>query len=153
MARRHLDKAFALNPNDAEGLIVRSLLLTHQGEPEAAVTSAQAAIRRNPHHPDWYLGPLALAHFFAHNYGEAIRVREMIASGFPEHLASTAAAYALGGNLSMAEEVMKQFLQAYSSHWTEKPSARVFAYQHWVFKREEDANLMFNGLRKAGMPD
>ncbi len=63
LARRHLDRALALNPNDADGLAERSLMLTCQGEPEAGRASIEAAIRLNPSHPDYYLLYLSLNQF------------------------------------------------------------------------------------------
>src|SRR5262249_873230 len=54
-ARRYLDRAETLNPNDADMLINKAMMLSLQGEPEAALALARSAIRLSPHHPDYYL--------------------------------------------------------------------------------------------------
>ena len=54
-SRRHLDRAEALNPNDADLLIHKAMILSCQGEADRAIELAQSAIRLNPYHPDWYL--------------------------------------------------------------------------------------------------
>src|SRR5262249_47436870 len=97
-ARRHLDRALALNPNDADALAEVGNFLTIEGEPEMGIACVEGAIRLNPHHPDYYLNYLAHGHFFSHNYAEAIR---LLAPNvvFPEAYAFLAAAYAHAGEL------------------------------------------------------
>jgi tetratricopeptide (TPR) repeat protein len=150
LARRHLDRAFSLNPNEADGLAVRALLLTFEGEPAEGIVCAEAAIRLNPHHPDWYLGALAAGHFFTRNFREAIRVREMIARGFPEHWASLAAAYAHAGDVDKARNYLSDFLQQAPSYWRERPTGRLII-DMFALKRQEDIDLYLDGLRKAGL--
>jgi adenylate cyclase len=152
LARRHLDRALALNPNDADGLADRSLLLTCQGEPEAGKACAEVAIRLNPNHPDYYLLYLSLSQFLTRNYGEAIRLQEMVVTGFPDRKAVEAATYAQAGDLHKAGESLQEFLRQYPLHWKEPPSARRIA-DIFSFKRQEDADLLIEGLRKAGLPE
>jgi adenylate cyclase len=152
LARRHLDRAFALNPNDADGLAERSLILTCQGEPEAGRACAEAAIRLNPSHPDYYLLYLSLSQFLTRNYREANRLHEMVVAGFPDMHAMKAAMYAQAGDLHKAAESMQEFLRQYPSHWKEPPSARLVA-ELFAFKRQEDSDLVIEGLRKAGLPE
>jgi len=109
ISRLHLDRASLLNPNDAEALVHRGLVLTLQGEADAGLASAEAAIRRNPHHPNWYLGVLATIHFVKRNYVQSIRLREMTRTFSPEHLSFFAAGCAYAGDLKRAEELMQQF--------------------------------------------
>ena len=152
LARRHLDRALALNPNDADCLADRSLLLTCQGEPEAGRACAEAAIRLNPNHPDYYLLYLSLSQFLTHNYSEAIRLQEMVVAGFPDRKAVEAATYAQAGDLQKAGASLQEFLRQYPLHWKEPPSARRIA-DIFSFKRQEDADLLIEGLRKAGLPE
>jgi adenylate cyclase len=151
LAKRHLDRALALNPNDADGLAERSRILTCQGEPEAGRSCAEAAIRLNPNHPDYYLLYLSLSQFLTRNYHEAIRLHEMVVAGFPDMLAMKAAFYAQAGDLHKAAESMQEFLRQYPSHWKDPPSARRIA-EIFAFKRQEDSDLVIEGLRKAGLP-
>jgi tetratricopeptide (TPR) repeat protein len=152
VARRHLDRAFSLNPNDADGLILRALLLTLAGDATAGTTCATQAIRLNPYHPGYYLSVLGACHFFGRNYAEAVRAREKVAHGFPEHHASLAAAYALAGDQDKAAEALADFLKRASAYWKEPPTARLIS-DMFVFRRKEDEALYFDGLRKAGLPE
>jgi TolB-like protein len=152
LSRRHLERALELNPNDADGLILRAMLLTLQGESALGIACAEKAIRLNPYHPGYYLGALAAGHFFSGRYLEAARLREKIAHGFPEHLAGLAAAYALAGDQKKASEALARFLASASAYWKEPPTARSMA-DIFVFKRSEDEALYVEGLRQAGLPE
>ncbi len=59
-ARRHLERAAALNPNDADCAMTRALGLAFLGDAKTGVEVARLAIRLNPFHPDWYLSDLAV---------------------------------------------------------------------------------------------
>ena len=86
------------------------------------------------------------------NYREAIRLHEMVVAGFPDMHAMKAAMYAQAGDLHKAAESMQEFLRQYPSHWKEPPSARLVA-ELFAFKRQEDSDLVIDGLRKAGLPE
>jgi tetratricopeptide (TPR) repeat protein len=152
LSRHHIDRALELNPNDADGLILRAMLLTLQGEAASGVICAEKAIRLNPLHADYYLGVLAAGHFFSGHYLEAARLREKIAHGFPENLAGLAAAYALAGEQTKASEALTRFLASAPGYWNELPTARSIA-DIFVFRRPEDEALYLNGLRQAGLPE
>jgi tetratricopeptide (TPR) repeat protein len=109
-ARRHLDRALALNRNEADALAEIGNILTILGEPEKGIACVEAAIRLNPQHPDHYLNYLAHGHFFSHNYAETIR---LLAANvvFPEAHACLAAAYAHAGELEKARATMQGFLK------------------------------------------
>src|SRR5262249_26880741 len=142
-------RALALNPNDADGLAVRALLLTFAGEPEAGIACAEEAIGLNPSHPDWYFGPLAAGHFFGGHFQEAHPGRGSVGHGFPEHLASLAAAYAHAGDTTKAAERLKEFLRQAPSYWRERPTAQLIV-DMFALKRQKDIDLYIDGLRKAG---
>jgi adenylate cyclase len=67
-----LDRAIELNPNNADVLGLAALLLTKSGQPERALHLAEQSIRLNPHHPDWYYGPLRDSYFYSGRFEEAI---------------------------------------------------------------------------------
>ncbi|MGH6960505.1 MAG: adenylate/guanylate cyclase domain-containing protein, partial [Dongiaceae bacterium] len=58
-ARRHLDIAAELNPNDIDTMTYRATALAFLGEPAAAIEEMLTAIRLNPHHGNSYLEDLA----------------------------------------------------------------------------------------------
>jgi TolB-like protein len=150
-ARRHLDRALALNSNDADALAEIGNILVIEGEPEMGIACIEGAIRLNPHHPDDYLNYLAHGLFFRHNYTETI---QLLAANvvFPEAYAFLAAAYAHAGELEKARTTMRTFLEVYPKHWKGAPSARrlVGIYE---YKRQEDVDLVVQGMCNAGMPE
>ncbi|MBB6411227.1 hypothetical protein [Mesorhizobium sangaii] len=54
-AEHHLQRAFDLNPYDADTIAQMGYLLTMRGRPLEALAAIDSAIRINPIHPDWYL--------------------------------------------------------------------------------------------------
>jgi TolB-like protein/Tfp pilus assembly protein PilF len=152
LARRHLDRAQALNPNDADALAEAGNMLTIEGEAERGIACVRAAIRLNPHHPDYYLGYLAGGDFFCRNFSEVIRLTEAMAAAFPDGLAFVAAACAYSGDLDNARATMQRFLKLYPAYWKGAPSARQFVGLY-EYKRWEDFELAVEGMCKAGMPE
>jgi TolB-like protein/Tfp pilus assembly protein PilF len=152
LARRHLDRALALNPNDADCLANCGMILNSQGSPEEGGKWIEAAMRLNPHHPDWYLCFLGASYFLRGEYEKMIDLMERAPEGLPEVRALLAAAYAHVDRPAEAGRHLGEFLRTYSQHWSGAPSAgsvtAVFS-----FKRSEDAERLKAGLRKAGLPE
>ena len=109
-SRRHLDTALARNPNDADNLAHRAMILTAAGEAEAGRKCAEAAIRLNPHHPDFYLNFLAASFFFLERFEDSIAAAEQTPDGLPDARAMLAAAYALVGRMDGAREHIGKFV-------------------------------------------
>ena len=149
-SRRHLDVALARNPNDADNLAHRSILLTTAGEPELGRVCAEAAIRLNPFHGDFYLCFLGASLFFLDRYEEAIAAFSQAPDGLPEVRALVAAAYALTQRLDEAQEIIQAFIANYSLNWVGEPNAETIVGL-FSFKLERDADLLLRGLRAAGM--
>ena len=61
-SRRHLERAEALNPNDADIIAEHADALVYVGQPERSVELLEKAMRLNPYYPDWYLWYLADAY-------------------------------------------------------------------------------------------
>jgi TolB-like protein len=53
-AAHHLERALLLNPNDTDVLVHAGLCQAYRGDPEAALATANKAMRLNPAHPPWY---------------------------------------------------------------------------------------------------
>ena len=60
MAEQHIRRAFDLNPNDADAMIMKGRLLAFRGKPEEALVCLEAAVRLNPLHPPgtWLISAL-----------------------------------------------------------------------------------------------
>ncbi|HTO65095.1 MAG TPA: adenylate/guanylate cyclase domain-containing protein [Bradyrhizobium sp.] len=156
-AKKHIERAIGLNPNDADTLANAALLLAALGEPEEGVKLGKTALRLNPHHPDWYLGFLCIALFTARNYSEALAVRLRVPDAFIDSSFVAAAILAYLGRLDEAKR------------WADKAVARLaatpggalaIAEGHVVellldnnpFCRQEDRDHFAEGMRKAGVP-
>ncbi len=71
MAEQYLRRAFDLNPNDADGLIIKGRLLAFRGRPEEALVCLEAAGRLNPLHPRWYDVHFGIALYSLRRFAEA----------------------------------------------------------------------------------
>ena len=63
LAEQHLRRAFALNPNDADAMVMKGRLLAFRGRPEEALVWLEAGVRLNPLYPPWYNAHFGIALF------------------------------------------------------------------------------------------
>ena len=117
-AKTHFDRAYALNPNDADGLAYRSNYLAYTAQCEEAMRSLTQAFRLNPYHPNWYLGYSVVAHVLCHHYDRAIEAGSQASSDvWPEFPGWLAVAHAHLGNLDEARSLGAAFLHNVRSIW------------------------------------
>ena len=100
----YIDRALALNPNLAWGLVCDGWTKAFLGEPDAAITQLSRAMRLSPLDPMSFraLGGIAFAHFIAGRYDAASFWAEKAMRERPNYLPATrdlAAAHALAGRL------------------------------------------------------
>ncbi len=110
-AAYHLERALLLNPNDTEVLVHAGLCQAYMGAPEAALDTAQKAMRLNPAFPPWYAAPAGLSLFLLGRDRECL---EMCAAAptrmFVDIAAFAAASCALTGDMTGATHYLRQFL-------------------------------------------
>jgi TolB-like protein/class 3 adenylate cyclase/Tfp pilus assembly protein PilF len=147
-----LDRALTLDPNLADAWHLSGWVRIHLAEPETAIEHMARAMRLNP------LDPLligmqngtAAAHFLAGRYDEASAWAEKALREHPTHapaLRMAASSHALAGRLAQAREVMARLLHI-------EPTLRVSNVAAFVpFRRPQDFERYFEGLRKAGLPE
>ncbi|MGO4834916.1 tetratricopeptide repeat protein, partial [Rhizobiaceae sp. 2RAB30] len=70
-AEQYLRRAFDLNPNDADGLIMKGRLLAFRGRPEEALVCLEAGGRLNPLHFRWYEFHFGVALYSLRRFAEA----------------------------------------------------------------------------------
>lgn len=155
-ARRHLERAAALNPNDADTAMIRALCLAFLGDAKEAVETARQAIRLNPFHPDWYQSDLAVLLCLNRQYDEMQAIFEGIPEIYPHTPAWRAAAYGLQGDLAAAHEAAERFGQNIRPIWRGRPDVSIAAFGQWFLDRlplarAEDAAEIAKGLRAAGL--
>jgi adenylate cyclase len=152
-SRRHLDRAEALNPNDADMLINKAMILSAQGDADRAIVLAQSAIRLNPYHPDWYLGYYSHCLMIARRYDEAMELRALATSTLPEARVYTAILCVLLGRMDEARRHVDALMASFSSHWLGEPTVGFFVKLMGGYKNQSDADIFREALRKAGLPE
>ena len=147
----YIDRALALNPNLAWGLVCDGWTKAFLGEPDAAITQLSRAMRLSPLDPMSFraLGGIAFAHFIAGRYDAASFWAEKAMRERPNYLPATrdlAAAHALAGRLAEAQKAMAHLREV-------APAMRVSGVKDWVpIRRPDDLARLENGLRIAGLP-
>jgi adenylate cyclase len=143
------ERTMALNPNFTDWRFAE--VLAHAGHPARAIEAVEQHIRLDPFYVP--LAPLWLgaAHYMLEQYPQALPpLRECVSRapnlrGGHERLAAT---YAQLGNLDKARAEAAEVLRI-DPKWTiESRAAQLYSY-----KRPEDAEHYFDGLRKAGLPE
>jgi adenylate cyclase len=79
----HLQRAIALNPNDADALDQLAHVLTFAGRPEEAIELEKKAMRLNPLYPPLYQWTLGHAYFLAGEYEQAIAALRRVLNRSP----------------------------------------------------------------------
>jgi adenylate cyclase len=152
--RRHQDavaefeQAFALNPNFSDHNF--GLCLLFAGQPERAIEVMQASTRLEPFQNATRLAYTGNACYMLGRYEEAVTSLRESAWRMPNLRITQlwlAAAYAQLGRLDEARAAADEVRRI-------EPD---FAIERWkltaVYKRPEDSERLFDGLRKAGLPD
>jgi adenylate cyclase len=153
--RRHdeaiaeFERALDLNPNFNDWRFAVSLV--YAGEPSRAINVTNALIRRDPFYVPLTASFLGLAHYMLKQYETAIAALAEAASRSPRHRPGRqwlAAAYAQVGQVERAREEAAAVMLMEPNFTIER-----IAKQHCPFNRSEDAEHLFEGLRKAGLPE
>jgi TolB-like protein/tetratricopeptide (TPR) repeat protein len=155
-ARTHLDRALALSPNDADTLIQVALWTSYLGEGERAAAMVDKALRLNPLHDAWYYAYGWIPFFFARELDRGLLLAEMAPPNMMvDQSAFMAAAYAHRGDLERARPLLAEFLREFQQKITfgrtpEPDEPLRFLLHVNPFAREQDADYLLDGLRKAG---
>lgn len=155
-AERHVERALALNPNDADMLVQSALSLAYLGDPARGIAAADTAIRLNPFHDDWYFvfaaGPRLVARdmprlveLAGHAPDVAVDVRAFIAMG-----------HALMGRPAEAERQLARFHEHFRRSVTCGREPEPDEPARWILhvnplRRLEDRAFLREGLARAGL--
>ena len=142
------ERAISLNPNFTDTGF--GLCLMFAGEPGRAMDILQANLRLDPFQNASRLGYIGHAHYMLDRYPEAIPpLRECVwrMPNFRIMKLWLAAAYAQAGQLTEARAAADDVRRI-------EPG---FTIDRWkitaVYRNQEDAEHLFDGLRKAGLPE
>ncbi len=156
-AKKHIERAIKLNPNNADTLANAAMLLAFVGEPTAGVKCGESALRLNPHQPDWYLGFLSVALFAARDYPAAFAVRLRAPDLFIDSTFFGAAILAQMGRLDEAKQWAKRAVARLSAtpagaSAVEEGRVVELLLENNPFCRPEDRDHFAEGMRWAGIP-
>jgi adenylate cyclase len=143
------DRAIAINPNHPWALGSKGGILALNGHPREALAAFETAMRTSPHDPltSWWMHYIAVAHFFAHEYEEAVAAAERLIRFRPDvHAPYRFRAAALGhlGRLDEAREALQAALDMDVGQFRSRVSRRP------PWQRPVDYAVLIDGLRKAG---
>lgn len=141
-----LERARALNPNDADLIAFFARVLTFSGRAEEGIETMATAMRLNPHYPWWYSFFMGVAQFTARNYKDAVASFQDNPGPSPPHN-YLAAAHAHLGQMEAARAAAARMLKD-RPDFTVGLAAKITPYQH-----QADLNHLLDGLRKAGLPE
>jgi adenylate cyclase len=146
-------RALALNPNLATAWLVSGWLKIWLGEPEAAKSDFERAMRLSPLDPLMlrFQSGMAHAHFYAGRYDEAASWAAMVLREIPDFrdgFRIAAASNALAGRLEQAHKDIQRLLQL-------DPTLRVSNFRETLgpYRRAEDIARLEDGMRRAGLPE
>jgi len=155
-ASKHLERAMALNPNDADCLVRMAASQAQLGDSAAGVALGDAALALNPRYPDWYVVFVGLANLMAARHERAVTLMERAPDAFIDVRAFLALSHAYLGQLDKAREHAEAFRAAYERKIDPGRPADMTAAMRWVlhvtpFRLDSDATYLRKGLKKAGI--
>ena len=156
-ADRHVERALALNPNDADVLAHAATCRAYLGDGSSGVDLAARATRLNPVSGDWYIGPMALSLFVLGRYEESIGYAVRMPHATLDCPALLAAALALTGDGERATHYRDRFLREFEASVTFGRRPDPGEPLRWLlhvspFRRAADIERVTTGLGLAGLP-
>jgi tetratricopeptide (TPR) repeat protein len=141
-----IDRALALNPNDALAHAIRGRIMLNSGRLDAAVGSLELALQLDPHPLAWWLVDLGQAYYLARRYAEVVALFDQFAGEFDEDPgphAILAAAHAQLGDIDAAENSAGQLRRVSPFFDSELYASSVGGAAH--------QRHLLEGFRKAGL--
>ena len=147
-----IDRALSLNPSSAHAWIARGLVSVVQDRPDQAIEALERAMRLSPLDP-WgraFTSPLAMAHFAAGRYEQAIQWADRALAAQPDYrpaLRTKAACCAYLGRIEEARDWLRRVLEIEPGLTLARLKASLPQFSSDLLARYAD------GLRKAGLPE
>ena len=140
-----LERALALNPNDANAKASYGSALCDRGQHEAGVRHIREAMRLNPFHPEWYWLDLGGAFLAARRYADAIEAYKRRTRPQVWVLTKLAICFAHMGRIAEAQEIAQRILEL-------NPAFRISTSRRGGWSDEDTAHHR-EGMLLAGLPD
>ncbi len=143
----HFDRALALNPVDPRIRADRANWLRYSGRTEEALASIDDALRRSPFPPHWFWRVRGGILLDLRRYGEAVEAIDNMPQKSHITWLTLAAAHAHLGQDALGVQALNKAREL-------RPSISLRELMIVVpHARREALDPLFEGLRKAGMPD
>lgn len=155
-AERHVERALALNPNDADMLVQSALSLAYLGDPARGIATADAAIRLNPFHDDWYFAFAAAPHLVARDFERLVGLAGRAPDAGVDVRAFIAVGHAMCGRADEAARQMARFLDHFRCAVTAGREPAPDEPARWILhvnplRRADDRAALRDGLARAGL--
>jgi DNA-binding SARP family transcriptional activator len=155
-AEQHMDRAEALNPNDADMLAQLAIADAYLGRPERGAERIALAMRLNPYHDDWYFAYAVYPNFVARRLETAIAFGLKAPHVATDVTAYLAAASAHLGQMDGARRHLASFREMFRRNIMQGSEPAAEAPMRWLlhvnpFSRIEDAHFWAEGLARAGL--
>ena len=155
-AEYHLERAEALNPNDADVQTQLALAHCQLGRPERGREAAALAVRLNPFHDDWYFAYAAMPEFFLGAYEAALSLMDRAPAIAADMDAYRAAAEAHRGRITEAIAALERFHRSFREHITFGRTPEPGEAARWLVHvnpcaRPRDLARLVDGVRLAGL--
>ncbi|RKT43000.1 BTAD domain-containing putative transcriptional regulator [Thiocapsa rosea] len=155
-AEQHLDRAEALNPNDADMLAQLAIADAYLGRAERGAERIALAMRLNPYHDDWYFAYAVYPNFVARRLEAAIGLGLKAPHVATDVTAYLAAASAHLGQMEAARRHLASFREMFRRNILQGREPTAQEPMRWLlhvnpFSRIEDARFWADGLAGAGL--
>jgi adenylate cyclase len=145
-AENVIDRALTLNPSSAHAWIARGVVSVVQDRPDQAIEALERAIRLSPA----FTSPLAMAHFAAGRYEEAIQWADRALASQPDYrpaLRIKAVCCAYLDRIEQARNWLGRVLEIEPGLTLTRIKALMLQFSPELMARYVE------GLRKAGLPE
>jgi tetratricopeptide (TPR) repeat protein len=147
LALLHVDRALALNPNNALAASNRAQWLAFSGAYAEAMIELDSLIKRDPFPPGWYWDTTGSTLFQLRRYQQAVEAYSRVTDRQSWQLAYIAASLAY---LERMDEARQQVHMLLADH-PGMTIANVLKIERW--QTEDARNHLVAGLRTAGLPE
>lgn len=149
LARTRYQRAIVLNPSSSNIYMGLAEVSIFDGDPEAAITLIENAIRIDPLHPDWYWWDLGLAYWTSQQCGKGLTAMNRMVRVPTMAQRTLAALYVCDGQIDMARAAISKLLEKRPDYTVEAERRR---FDH-IWKDRDAFARMLNDLAKAGLSE
>ena len=158
-ARRNLERAIQLNPNDTQALGLYGYFLVAVGQVDEALTQLELSARINPFQAEWTDWVKGCAYFTARRYDDAVGILRTIKNPVNEVRGWLAASYAGAGRHDEARATLEKFLRVAEDEIEIFPGNVPGGWRNYwhgiaeQFQDEADFEHLYDALIKSGIED